>query len=170
MGRVKLYAHANGDVIEMELDADRDAVGAQIGPKRHTVVLDDLKTSIRTAFLDNRRIEFGWTRQEDRYVILIEGIEYEIDVRDAREEKAARFRREAAAQSGDTEVKAPIPGLISKVLVAEGDKVKKDQPILTLDAMKLENEIAAPKDGTIKSISVKPGAKVDKGQVLVVVA
>jgi biotin carboxyl carrier protein len=167
---VKLYAHANGDVIEMELDADRDAVSAQVGPKHHTIVLDDLKTSIRTAFLDQRRIEFGWIRQDDAYLILIDGIEYRIEVRDARAEKAAKFRREAAAQTGDTEVKAPIPGLISKVLVAEGEKVKKDQPILTLDAMKLENEIASPKDGTIKSVQVKAGAKVDKGQVLVVVA
>ena len=167
---MKLYAHANGDpVIEMELDADRDAVAAQIGPKRHTVVLDDQKTSIRTAFLDNRRIEFGWSREDDAYLILIEGIEYRVSVRDARGEKAAKFLREKAAETGDTEVKAPIPGLISKILVAEGDKVKKDQPLLTLDAMKLENEIGAPKDGTIKNITVKPGAKVDKGQVLIVV-
>ena len=167
---MKLYAHANGDVIEMDLDADRDAVAAQLGPKRHTVVLDDLKTSIRTAFIDNRRMEFGWTRQDDEYVILIEGIEYRVDVRDARAEKAAKFRREAAAETGDTEVKAPIPGLISKLLVAEGEKVKKDQPLLTLDAMKLENEIASPKDGTVKSVTVKAGSKVDKGQTLVIVS
>jgi biotin carboxyl carrier protein len=167
---VKLYAHANGDVIEMELDADRDAVAAQIGPKRHAIVLDDLKTSIRTAFLDHRRIEFGWTREDDEYVILIEGIEYRIAVHDARGEKATKFRRKAAADTGDTEIKAPIPGMISKVLVAEGDKVKKDQPLMTLDAMKLENEIGSPKDGTVKSVSVKPGSKVDKGQTLVVVA
>ena len=166
---MKLYAHANGDVIEMELDADRDAVAAQIGTKRHAVILDDLKTSIRTAFLDNRRIEFGWTREDDEYVILIEGIEYRVAVRDARAEKAAKFRREAAADTGDTEVKAPIPGLISKLLVAEGDKVAKDQPLLTLDAMKLENEIPSPKAGVVKSVAVKAGAKVDKGQVLVVV-
>ncbi|HKS17174.1 MAG TPA: biotin/lipoyl-containing protein [Planctomycetota bacterium] len=167
---MKLYAHANGDVIEMELDADRDAVAAQLGPKRHTIVLDDQKTSIRTAFLDQRRIEFGWSRQDDAYVILIEGIEYRVEVRDARAEKAAKFRREAAADTGDTEVKAPIPGLISKVLVAEGEKVKKDQPLLTLDAMKLENEIGSPKDGTVKSVSVKAGSKVDKGQTLVIVS
>ena len=167
---MKLYAHANGDVIEMELDADRDAVAAQLGPKRHTIVLDDLKTSIRTAFLDQRRMEFGWTRQDDAYVILIEGIEYRVEVRDARAEKAAKFRRETAADTGDTEVKAPIPGLISKVLVAEGDKVKKDQPLLTLDAMKLENEIGSPKDGTVKSVVMKAGAKVDKGQTLVIVS
>ena len=66
---MKLYAHANGDVIEMELDADRDAVGAQVGPRRHLVILDDQKTSIRTAFLDNRRIEFGWSRVDDDYVV-----------------------------------------------------------------------------------------------------
>lgn len=167
---MKLYAHANGDVMEMELDADRDAVAAQLGPKRHTIVLDDLKTSIRTAFLDNRRIEFGWSREDDEYLILIEGIEYRVAVHDARAEKATKFRRKAAADTGDTEVKAPIPGLISKVLVAEGDKVKKDQPLLTLDAMKLENEIPSPKDGAVKSVTVKPGAKVDKGQTLVVVS
>ena len=170
MGRVKLYAHANGDVIEMELDTDRDAVGAQVGTRRHLVILDDQKASIRTAFLDNRRIEFGWSRVDDDYVILIEGIEYRIAVHDARGEKATKFRRKATAETGDTEIKAPIPGMISKVLVAEGDKVKKDQPLLTLDAMKLENEIASPKDGTIKSIAAKAGAKVDKGQTLVVVA
>jgi biotin carboxyl carrier protein len=167
---VKLYAHANGDVTEMELDADRDAVAAQLGPKRHAIILDDLKTSIRTAFLDDRRIEFGWSRQDDLYVILIEGIEYRVAVRDARGEKAAKFLREKAAVTGDTEVKAPIPGLISKVLVAEGDKVTKDQPLLTLDAMKLENEIASPKDGTVKSVAVKAGSKVDKGQTLLVVS
>ncbi len=167
---MKLYAHANGDVIEMELDADREAVGAQLGPKRHTIVLDDLKTSIRTAFLDQRRIEFGWSREDDEYVILIEGIEYRVAVHDARGEKATKFRRKAAAETGDTEVKAPIPGLISKVLVAEGEKVKKDQPLLTLDAMKLENEIASPKDGAVKSVAVKAGSKVDKGQTLVVVS
>ncbi|HEY3225749.1 MAG TPA: acetyl-CoA carboxylase biotin carboxyl carrier protein subunit, partial [Planctomycetota bacterium] len=106
----------------------------------------------------------------DAYVIHIEGIEYRVDVRDARAEKAAKFRREAAADTGDTEVKAPIPGLISKVLVAEGDKVKKDQPLLTLDAMKLENEIASPKDGVVKSVTAKPGTKVDKGQTLLIVS
>jgi biotin carboxyl carrier protein len=167
---MKLYAHLNGDVLEMELAAERDVVAAHIGHRQHSVVLDDQKTSIRTAFLDQRRIEFGWSREDDDYVILIEGIEYRVAVHDARAERATKFRRKAATETGDTEVKAPIPGLISKVLVAEGDKVKKDQPLLTLDAMKLENEIPSPKDGVVKSVAAKPGVKVDKGQTLVVVS
>src|SRR5262245_18702015 len=109
---MKLYAHANGEVIEMELDADRDAVAAQLGPKRHTIVLDDQKASIRTAFLDQRRIEFGWSREDDAYVILIEGIEYRVAVHDARGERATKFRHKAAAETGDTEIRAPIPGMI----------------------------------------------------------
>ena len=167
---MKLYAHLNGDVFEMELAAERDVLSAHLGQRHHSIVLDDLKTSIRTAFLDNRRMEFGWTRDDDEYVFNIEGIEYRVAVHDARGERATKFRHKAAADSGDTEIKAPIPGLISKVLVAEGDKVKKDQPLLTLDAMKLENEIPSPKDGVVKSVAAKPGVKVDKGQTLVVVS
>lgn len=167
---MKLYAHLNGDVFEMELAAERDVLAARLGQRQHSVVLDDLKTSIRTAFLDNRRMEFGWSREDDDYLILIEGIEYRVAVHDARAERATKFRHKVAAETGDTEVKAPIPGLISKVLVAEGDKVKKDQPLLTLDAMKLENEIPSPKDGVVKSVAARPGVKVDKGQTLVVVS
>jgi len=167
---MKLYAHLDGDVFEMELAAERDVLSARLGQRHHSVVLDDLKTSIRTAFLDNRRMEFGWSREDDAYVINIEGIEYRVAVHDARAERATKFRHKAAAETGDTEIKAPIPGLISKVLVSEGDKVKKDQPLLTLDAMKLENEIPSPKDGVVKSIAARAGVKVDKGQTLIVVS
>jgi biotin carboxyl carrier protein len=133
------------------------------------VVLDDQKTSIRTAFINNRRIEFGWTRNEEGYLILIDGIEYQVEVRNARAEMAAKYQRVGAAETGETIIKAPIPGLVRKIHVKVGDVVTKDQTLLTLDAMKLENEIPAPRAGTVKSISVQPGMPVDKGQVLAVV-
>ncbi|OHB74539.1 MAG: hypothetical protein A2Z34_06230 [Planctomycetes bacterium RBG_16_59_8] len=67
------------------------------------------------------------------------------------------------------EIRAPIPGMVRKVLVREGDEVKKGAPILTLDAMKLENEIAAPVDGTVRSIHVQGGSPVEKDQILVII-
>ncbi|MBI4566549.1 MAG: acetyl-CoA carboxylase biotin carboxyl carrier protein subunit [Planctomycetes bacterium] len=79
------------------------------------------------------------------------------------------FRRETRGTDGDCAVHAPIPGLIARVLAAPGDIVRKDQPVLTLDAMKLENEIGAPKDGRLKSIAVQAGMPVEKGQILFVV-
>ena len=68
--------------------------------------------------------------------------------------------------SGDGRIKAPIPGLISRVLVAEGEKAQANQTLFILEAMKMENEIRAPFDGTIRSVSVTPGQTVAQNDVL----
>lgn len=72
----------------------------------------------------------------------------------------------AKAVSGNGEkVVSPFPGLIKGLLVAEGASVKKDQPILVLEAMKMDNDIAAPCDGTVK-FCVAKGANVETDSVL----
>jgi biotin carboxyl carrier protein len=60
-----------------------------------------------------------------------------------------------------------MPGLILSVAVAEGQEVKKGDPLLILEAMKMENVIKAPADATVKVIKVRKGDSVDKNQVLV---
>ena len=65
-----------------------------------------------------------------------------------------------------SEIKAPMPGLVLKVMVNEGDEVKKGENLFVLEAMKMENIIKAPADVTIKASKIKPGDKVEKGQVL----
>lgn len=67
-----------------------------------------------------------------------------------------------------SDIKAPMPGLVLKVLVAEGDEIKKGDNLFVLEAMKMENIIKAPADATIKSIKIKPADKVEKGQLLIV--
>lgn len=62
-------------------------------------------------------------------------------------------------------VKAPMPGNILKVLVSDHSTVKKGQPIVVLEAMKMENDIVADRDGTV-SICVKVGDTVESGAVL----
>lgn len=64
------------------------------------------------------------------------------------------------------EVVAPIPGLVLKVLVKEGDVVKQDQPVIMLEAMKMESEITSTVTGTIKKIHVKEGESVQERQLL----
>ncbi|OCX50599.1 acetyl-CoA carboxylase biotin carboxyl carrier protein subunit [Mucilaginibacter sp. PPCGB 2223] len=65
------------------------------------------------------------------------------------------------------DIKAPMPGLVLKVLVAEGAEVKKGDNLFVLEAMKMENIIKAPADAIIKSIKIKPADKVEKGQLLI---
>ena len=57
-------------------------------------------------------------------------------------------------------VKAPIPGLVTRVLVQEGDEVTAGQPLLVLEAMKMENEIAAPRSGTVARLDAYEGRSV----------
>ena len=65
-------------------------------------------------------------------------------------------------------VLSPFPGLIKNLLVAEGATVKKDQPILVLEAMKMDNDITAPCDGVV-SFQVAKGANVESDAVLAVI-
>lgn len=64
-------------------------------------------------------------------------------------------------------LKAPMPGLIQSIAVTEGQSLKKGEPILILEAMKMENVIKAPSDVVVEKIMVSPKASVEKGAVLV---
>ncbi len=65
-------------------------------------------------------------------------------------------------------VLSPFPGLIKNILVADGTAVKKDQPIIILEAMKMDNEITAPCDGKI-TLNVAKGANVETNATLAVI-
>jgi len=66
-------------------------------------------------------------------------------------------------------IKSPMPGRVVRVLVAVGDRVTERQPLVVVEAMKMENEIRAPGEGVVKDVLVVPGAAVESGAVLVVV-
>ncbi len=69
--------------------------------------------------------------------------------------------------SGDGRIKAPIPGLVVRLLVGQGDRVEAGQPVLVLEAMKMENEIRAPRPGTVAEIRAQPGQSVGLNEPLV---
>jgi biotin carboxyl carrier protein len=75
----------------------------------------------------------------------------------------------AVTAAGET-VKAPMPGNILSIKVAQGQKVKAGDILIMLEAMKMENEILAPRDGVVAQIVTSKGATVDTGAPLVVLA
>ena len=74
----------------------------------------------------------------------------------------------AAAPAAGLQVKSPLPGSVIKVLVSEGQAVKKGDTLLTLESMKMENAIMAEADGTVKQIVVTPGQNVMQDDLLIV--
>lgn len=84
--------------------------------------------------------------------------------------KLAELLKTLGMESGKKklkDLKAPMPGLVLELKVAEGEQVSEGQDLLVLEAMKMENAIKSPQDGVIDKIVVQQQEKVDKNQVLV---
>ena len=74
-----------------------------------------------------------------------------------------------AGADGEQKVVAPMPGRVVRVLVAAGDEVQARQPVVVVEAMKMENELRSPKTGRVKDVPVAAGASVEAGRVLMVI-
>jgi pyruvate carboxylase subunit B len=102
-----------------------------------------------------------------RYVMWIDGWRFEAEALDERQRAIRDLGVAAAASSGPAPVVAPMPGLIVRVHVAVGDVVQAGQPVVVMEAMKMENELRATAAGTVERVAVEPGKVVEKGAVLV---
>lgn len=87
------------------------------------------------------------------------------DVFELKQPETRRVRRKQ--QHGEDNLTASMPGQVTKVLIGEGDSVQRGQPLIVLEAMKMEIKIAAPHDGRVAKVLVKPGQVVDRGQALI---
>ena len=101
---------------------------------------------------------------------LVHGEAYHVEVLD---ERAAHIRSlvgEVAAPVGPMILKAPMPGLVVRVLASPGQKVVEGTSLIVLEAMKMENELKAPAAGIIQAVSIMAGQTVERGQPLVQLA
>lgn len=99
-------------------------------------------------------------------VVTLAGLEYRAEVVDEARARLASLTGRGGATHARRELKAPMPGLLVKVLVEVGATVEAGQPLAVLQAMKMENELSLPRGGTVTSVSVEPGQTVDQGQTL----
>jgi len=84
--------------------------------------------------------------------------------------RSGRSRAEAGgAAHGEQKVTAPMPGRVVRVLVAHGEDVVARQPVVVVEAMKMENELRSPKAGRVKDVAVQAGTSVEAGRVLIVI-
>jgi biotin carboxyl carrier protein len=84
-----------------------------------------------------------------------------------RDPRSLRSRRRLAdAGQGIKKLTAPMPGKVVRILAPAGTDVEAGQPVLAIEAMKMQNELKSPKKGKVKKISVSQGDAVDAGQIL----
>ncbi|OYX82878.1 MAG: hypothetical protein B7Y84_19055 [Azorhizobium sp. 32-67-21] len=114
-----------------------------------------------TARLAGVRLKARVLRSGHKLVIFAAGTECTLDHVDP------RFAS-AAAAGGAGRLVSPMPGTITRVAVAAGDAVKKGDPLVVVEAMKMEHTVAAPRDGTVKSVRYAVGDLVEDGAELLV--
>jgi biotin carboxyl carrier protein len=102
-----------------------------------------------------------------KYTVKVNNNTYEVAISDALDELIKSMGIERGRTKVVNAIKAPMPGLILEINVSVGQEVKENDPLLILEAMKMENSFLSPRDGVIKSIAVEKGNAVDKGQLLI---
>jgi pyruvate carboxylase subunit B len=111
---------------------------------------------------------------QQNLIINVNGKDYNVSVRPdgtilSTAPAASASAAAAAIPANATVIKAPMPGTMFKVYVKEGDMVEKDQAVVNLEAMKMENEIQTPKAGKVLQVLVNVGDPVEDGKPLVVI-
>jgi glutaconyl-CoA/methylmalonyl-CoA decarboxylase subunit gamma len=91
----------------------------------------------------------------------------EIRVLTEREWRLQKVAPRQVQQSGPTTIKAPMPGLVKSVVVAEGQEVQQGQRLIVLEAMKMENDITAPRQARVVALHIAEGTTVESGKPLV---
>ena len=108
-------------------------------------------------------------RGDGVYHLLVEGLPLTVRVESERDRMLREWSGSAPEAQHRAEIHAPMPALVARLEVAEGDTVAAGQGVIILEAMKMENEIKTMRGGTVKKIHVAKGQAVDKGQLLILI-
>jgi biotin carboxyl carrier protein len=107
------------------------------------------------------------SKEEKTIVLKVNSVKFTLQLKDKYDELLHTLGLDNLNVKKVNEIKAPMPGMVLNVLVAEGDTVKKGDPLIVLEAMKMENILKSPTDGTVKKISAIKGNAVEKNQLLI---
>jgi len=140
-------------------DGENLFLDLQEGNGQHIHILKDNKSY--------RAEVVSFSQKEKTCIVKVNGNVYHLNIKDQYDDLLHQLGMDNLNKTKVAELKAPMPGMVLKVLVSEGDEIKKGDNILVLEAMKMENIIKSPADVTIKAVRVKPTDKVEKNQVLI---
>ena len=105
--------------------------------------------------------------EEKTMTLRVNSKKFTIQLQDKYDQLLKSLGMDALAAKKVNDIKAPMPGMVLKILVKEGDAVKKGDALLTLEAMKMENILKSPTDGVIKKVVAQQGTAVEKNSVLI---
>ncbi len=147
------------------------------GPSRYAVTVEGVTTEVEALKLPHGGLSLlvgaasyavDVEHQGEKTLVTLRGQTTQFDVADERT-LTAREAHGVQGAEGKQVLTAPMPGKIVKVFVKPGDAVTEGQPLVVVEAMKMENELKSPKAGVVKDVFAVEGTAVENGARLVIV-
>ena len=165
VSKMKYYARIDNQEYEVEID------GATVLLDGKPINVDLVRsgaTELYSVLLDGHSYEMLVNADRFNYQIGVRGVQLQVQVEDERARRLNRARRLPTLPEGELAITAPIPGLVVRILVKEGDAIEEGQPVVLLEAMKMENELRAVRGGVVKSVLAAAGQRVEQNAPLIV--
>jgi len=161
---VKYTVTVNGQELEVVVDCDEVRVG-DVATRARLLELDGPERML-TLGDEVHRVLVRAGENRTRYTVWVDGFRFDVEALDERAKTIRELSAASAKPTGPAPLVAPMPGMIVRVNVRDGDGVHAGQGLVVMEAMKMENELRATSAGTVKRVLVTPGTAVEKGALL----
>jgi biotin carboxyl carrier protein len=166
------YTRINNHELRLEINTDADgntSVKMPDGRELGLQLTPVMGSSMYSLLVDNYSHEVYLSKDEEGGLsVTLDGLEYGVSLETERQHRFSTLANAARVDTGEINIKSPMPGLVTIVGVEQGSTVEQGQRLLVLEAMKMENEIRAPRAGIIKTVNVQKGQTVEQNKVLLV--
>ena len=162
---MEFEATVRGRVCAVEVRGGDGRYTVTLDGQRHEVDWRDHGSAFATLLLEGSSVEVGLARRREGYTVVLDEVSLDVDLAPPGATSAAG----RPEPGGAARLSAPMPGRIVRVLAAVGDEVTAGQPVVVVEAMKMENEIRSPRPGRVRSLGVREGEAVEAGALLAVV-
>ncbi len=163
---MKYYARVGSNEYEIEINRDTVTINGQ------EVVVDLCQSGVPELYsvlFGGRSYDMLIEPHRFNYTITFRSEQFQVQVEDERTRRLNTGRKAPALPQGELPVRAPIPGLVVSVLVNIGDEIADGQPLVILEAMKMENEIRSLRAGIVRNVIVAQGQRVEQNEILLVI-
>lgn len=163
---MNLYLKDGDRFLKFEISEKNGELEISAGKKKYTVSLNEMDDNVYSLVLNNRSVTVEATEVDGGWRIVLNQHVYHIPVLSERQKIESEILGSEEDLGAEGGIYAPMPGLVLKIEVSEGQKVRPGQPLLIMEAMKMENEIKAHSAGRVDEILVQEQQKVEKDDLL----
>jgi len=157
---------AGNERVEVSLEHTENGIEAKIGDRSYSIEVTRIKPELYWLNWDGKSIEVSVLRKGQSCSVSIGEHRIQVEVLDPRQNLRRALHRDDA---GVSEIRAPMPGKIVRILASEGLSIEAQQGLVVMEAMKMQNEIRSNRSGRLIKMAVAEGETVGSGDLIAIV-